>query len=132
LFHAARRKFGPLQLIAEVGFDTSYSFVYSARPGTPAAELPDDTSEEIKKQRLQILQDRIIQNAINISRNMIGTEQTILVTGVSKKDPRQLQGRTENNRVVNFTSPDASLIGQFVKINIQEALPNSLRGVLVN
>jgi len=121
-----------MALIAEVGFDTSYSFVYSARPGTPAAELPDDTSEEVKKQRLQILQDRIIQNAMQISRNMIGTEQMILVTGVSKKDPGQLQGRTENNRVVNFGSTDQALVGQFVKIKIQEALPNSLRGVLVN
>jgi len=121
-----------MKLIAEVGFDTSYSFVYSARPGTPAAELADDTPEETKKQRLQILQDRIIQNAIHISRNMVGTEQRILVTGVSKKDPGQLQGRTENNRVVNFSSTDQSLIGQFVTIHIQEALPNSLRGVLVH
>jgi len=117
-----------MHLIAEVGFDTSYSFVYSARPGTPAAELPDDTPMEIKNQRLQILQDRIIQNAMQISRKMVGTEQCILVTGVSKKDPNQLQGRTENNRVVNFSSTDQSLIGQFVKIKIQEALPNSLRG----
>jgi tRNA-2-methylthio-N6-dimethylallyladenosine synthase len=121
-----------MKLIAEVGFDTSYSFVYSARPGTPAAELTDDTPEEVKKQRLQILQDRIIQNAVQISRKMVGTEQTILVTGVSKKDPGQLQGRTENNRVVNFGSTDQSLVGQFVKIQIQEALPNSLRGVLVH
>jgi len=121
-----------MKLIAEVGFDTSYSFVYSARPGTPAAELPDNTPENVKKQRLQILQDRIIQNAIHISRNLVGTEQRILVTGVSKKDQGQLQGRTENNRVVNFSSTDLSLVGQFVKIKIQEALPNSLRGVLVH
>jgi len=118
-----------MKLIAEVGFDTSYSFVYSARPGTPAAELPDDTPMEIKNRRLQILQDRIIQNAVQISHMMVGTEQCILVTGVSKKDPGQLQGRTENNRVVNFKSENASLIGQFVKIKIQEALPNSLRGI---
>lgn len=120
-----------MKLIAEVGFDTSYSFVYSARPGTPAAELPDNTPEDVKKKRLQILQDRITQNAMHISRNMVGTQQTILVTGVSKKDPGQLQGRTENNRVVNFSSTDTVLIGQFVKITIQEAMPNSLRGVLM-
>lgn len=121
-----------MKLIAEVGFDTSYSFVYSARPGTPAAALPDNTPEEVKKQRLQILQDRIIQNAMQISRNMVGTEQTILVTGASRKDPGQLQGRTENNRVVNFSADDHALVGQFVKISIQEALPNSLRGTLVH
>jgi tRNA-2-methylthio-N6-dimethylallyladenosine synthase len=119
-----------LNLIAEVGFDTSYSFVYSARPGTPAAELADDTPEAVKKQRLQILQDRIAQNALQISRHMVGTTQRILVTGASKKDPGQLQGRTENNRVVNFSSDDHSLIGQFVTINITEAMPNSLRGAL--
>lgn len=119
-----------MNLIAAVGFDTSYSFVYSARPGTPAATLSDDTPEAVKKQRLQILQDRITQNATHISRNMVGTTQNILVTGVSKKDPHQLQGRTENNRVVNFNSADHSLMGQFVSINITEAMPNSLRGVL--
>ena len=121
-----------MALIAEVGFDTSYSFVYSARPGTPAAALPDNTPEEVKKQRLQILQDRIIQNAMQISRDMVGTEQSILVTGISRKDPGQLQGRTENNRVVNFSTDDHNLVGQFVKIHIEEALPNSLRGTLVN
>jgi len=119
-----------LNLIAAVGFDTSYSFVYSARPGTPAAELADDTPEHVKKQRLQILQDRITQNAIHISQNMIGSKQNILVTGISKKDPGQLQGRTENNRVVNFSCEDHSLIGQFVNIEINEAMPNSLRGVM--
>jgi tRNA-2-methylthio-N6-dimethylallyladenosine synthase len=117
-----------MNLIAEVGFDTSYSFVYSARPGTPAAELGDDTPDEVKKQRLHILQERIQQNAQRISRQMVGTEQTILVTGVAKKDSGQLQGRTENNRVVNFACADHSLIGQFVTIRIQEALANSLRG----
>lgn len=120
-----------MALIAEVGFDTSYSFVYSARPGTPAAELPDNTPEPVKKQRLQILQDRITQNAMHISRHMVGGIQNILVTGASKKDPSQLQGRTENNRVVNFSCDDHSLIGQFVKIKIAEAMPNSLRGTLI-
>ncbi len=91
-----------MKLIEDIGFDTSFSFVYSARPGTPAADLPDDTDEETKKQRLQILQTRIIQQAAGISRKMVGTTRRILVTGVSKKDPGQLQGRTENNRVVNF------------------------------
>jgi tRNA-2-methylthio-N6-dimethylallyladenosine synthase len=121
-----------IQLIEEIGFDTSFSFVYSARPGTPAAELPDDTDEETKKRRLQILQARIQQQAGEISRNMVGTTQRVLVTGVSKKDPGQLQGRTENNRAVNFSATDHGLIGQFVQVEIAEALPNSLRGVLAH
>jgi len=119
-----------MKLIEEIGFDASFSFVYSARPGTPAAELPDATSEEVKKQRLQILQTRINQQAQHISRQMVGNTETILVTGQSKKDPGQLQGRTENNRVVNFACPDTSLVGQFARVDILEALPNSLRGVL--
>ncbi|NRA41786.1 MAG: tRNA (N6-isopentenyl adenosine(37)-C2)-methylthiotransferase MiaB [Pseudomonadales bacterium] len=120
-----------MKLIAEIGFDTSFSFIYSARPGTPAAELADDTDESVKKQRLAILQDRILQHAQQISRRMVDSEQQILVTGVSKKDPGQLQGRTENNRVVNFSATDHSLIGQFVKVKITEALPNSLRAVQI-
>jgi tRNA-2-methylthio-N6-dimethylallyladenosine synthase len=119
-----------MQLIDEIGFDTSFSFVYSARPGTPAAELPDATDEAVKKQRLQILQARINQRAQAISRGMVGRRERILVTGTSKKDPGQLQGRTENNRVVNFSSADSGLIGQFVEVDILEALPNSLRGTL--
>jgi tRNA-2-methylthio-N6-dimethylallyladenosine synthase len=119
-----------MKLIEEIGFDTSFSFVYSPRPGTPAAELPDTTDEDIKKQRLQILQGRINQQAQAISRRMVGRVEEILVTGVSRKDQGQLQGRTENNRVVNFPSQDHGLIGQFVKVLIGEALPNSLRGVL--
>ena len=119
-----------MKLVEDIGFDSSFSFVYSARPGTPAAELPDDTAEETKKQRLQILQNRIIQQAQLISRRMVGSSQRILVTGMSKKDPGQLQGRTENNRVVNFSSADTSLVGQFVLVDIMEALPNSLRGML--
>jgi len=119
-----------MKLVEEIGFDTSFSFVYSARPGTPAAELPDATDPETKKQRLQILQDRILQEAGRISRRMVGKRARILVTGVSKKDPGQLQGRTENNRVVNFSCHDPALIGQFVEVDILEALPNSLRGAL--
>jgi tRNA-2-methylthio-N6-dimethylallyladenosine synthase len=120
-----------MKLINDIGFDTSFSFIYSARPGTPAADLADNTPEEIKKQRLKILQDRILQNAAEISRRMVGKQETLLVTGISKKDPGQLQGRTENNRVVNFRSSDHSLIGQFVEASITEALPNSLRGDLL-
>jgi tRNA-2-methylthio-N6-dimethylallyladenosine synthase len=119
-----------MNLIQEIGFDTSFSFVYSARPGTPAADLPDNEDESLKKKRLKILQDRIVQNAIEISRRMVGTKQTLLITGVSKKDPGQLQGRTENNRVVNFSTDNHQLIGQFADVEITEALPNSLRGVL--
>ena len=119
-----------MKLIEEIGFDTSFSFVYSARPGTPAADLPDNEDESLKKKRLKILQDRILQNAFEISRHMVGTQQTLLITGVSKKDPGQLQGRTENNRVVNFSSDNHELIGQFAQVEITEALPNSLRGVL--
>jgi tRNA-2-methylthio-N6-dimethylallyladenosine synthase len=120
-----------MKLIEDIGFDSSFSFIYSARPGTPAAELPDDTDEETKKQRLQILQTRILQQAAEISRRMVGSTQRILVTGVSKKDPGQLQGRTENNRAVNFFTTDHALIGQFVDVQIIDALPNSLRGALV-
>jgi tRNA-2-methylthio-N6-dimethylallyladenosine synthase len=119
-----------MKLIEEVGFDHSFSFIYSARPGTPAAELPDNTPEEVKKQRLQILQTRINQQAMAISRRMVGTVERVLVTGVSKKDPGQLQGRTENNRVVNFYCSDPTLIGEFADVHIEEALPNSLRGRL--
>ena len=120
-----------INLIDDVGFDTSFSFIYSARPGTPAADLPDTVPLEIKKQRLQILQNRINQNASRISRKMVGTKQVLLVTGVSKKDPGQLQARTENNRVVNFSSTETGLIGTFVSALINEALPNSLRGQLI-
>ena len=121
-----------MKLIEDIGFDTSFSFVYSARPGTPAAELPDDTDEDTKKQRLAALQSRIAQQAGQISRRMVGTTQRILVTGVSKKDPGQLQGRTENNRAVNFPCTDHALIGDFADVEIREALPNSLRGELAS
>jgi len=121
-----------MKLIADIGFDHSFSFIYSARPGTPAAQLDDDTPEAVKKERLQRLQHRILQQANQISRQMVGTRQRILVTGVSKKDPGQLQGRTENNRVVNFSATNHALIGDFVDVVITEALPNSLRAELLN
>lgn len=120
-----------MKLIDDIGFDTSFSFIYSARPGTPAADLTDNIDEQTKKKRLSILQNRILQQAAEISRRMVGTEQQLLVSGVSKKDPGQLQGRTENNRVVNFRTMDHSLIGEFVSARITEALPNSLRGELL-
>ncbi len=120
-----------MKLIHEIGFDHSFSFIYSRRPGTPAADLPDDTPQEVKQQRLAILQDRIRQQAFEISRRMVGSRQRLLVTGPSKKDPGELQGRTENNRVVNFRCDDHSVIGQFVEVEITDALPNSLRGVVI-
>ncbi|MDP2179531.1 tRNA (N6-isopentenyl adenosine(37)-C2)-methylthiotransferase MiaB [Methylicorpusculum sp.] len=119
-----------LRLIREVGFDLSYSFIYSQRPGTPAADLPDDVPADVKKLRLKRLQDLINDMAVTISNNMIGTTQTILVEGQSKKNLLQMQGRTENNRVVNFIG-HPRLTGQFVDVFITEALPNSLRGRLV-
>ena len=119
-----------MNLINDIGFDMSFSFIYSARPGTPAADLPDDVSEQEKKERLYLLQNRITQMAQQISRQMFDTEQRILVEGPSKKNPMELRGRTENNRVVNFEGPH-SVIGQFVDVRITEALPNSLRGELI-
>ena len=118
-----------MTLIESIGFDQSFSFIYSKRPGTPAASLPDDVPMETKKQRLHILQTRINQFASEISRSMVGNIETILVEGPSKKDPEELCGRTENNRIVNFKG-DRSLIGNLVKIKITRALPNSLRGEL--
>ncbi|MGL5798722.1 MAG: tRNA (N6-isopentenyl adenosine(37)-C2)-methylthiotransferase MiaB, partial [Plesiomonas sp.] len=108
-----------MKLIAEIGFDMSYSFVFSARPGTPAADMPDDVPEEEKKQRLYILQERINQQAMQYSRQMLGTTQRILVEGLSRKSVMELSGRTENNRVVNFEgTPD--LIGKFVDVEITD------------
>jgi tRNA-2-methylthio-N6-dimethylallyladenosine synthase len=120
-----------MKLIEDIGFDMSFSFIYSARPGTPAADLADNTDEETKKSRLHILQARINQQAQAIARSMVGSTQRILVTGPSRKDPGQLQGRTENNRVVNFSATDPTLVGQFVDVTIGEALPNSLRGEMI-
>ena len=117
-----------MKLIEDIGFDTSFSFVYSARPGTPAAELRDEVPETVKKQRLHILQARIAQQARQISESMVGTQQRILVTGPAKKDPGQLSGRTENNRVVNFACENDALIGQFAEVEITAAYTNSLLG----
>lgn len=119
-----------MNLIHDIGFDHSFSFIYSARPGTPAAQLPDDVPMEVKKQRLTILQERILLNGRKISENMIGTVQDILVVGSGQKNPKQMSGRTENNRVVNFIG-EPELIGQMVSVKIEEALANSLRGVRI-
>ena len=120
-----------MKLVEDVGFDFCYSFVYSSRPGTPAADLPDDTPDELKKQRLAILQTRVNQQGFENSRRMVGTVQRILVSDYSKKDPGMLQGRTESNRVVNFRTDNPRLIGQFVDVHIDDALPHSLRGTLL-
>jgi tRNA-2-methylthio-N6-dimethylallyladenosine synthase len=118
-----------MRLIEEIGFDQSYSFIYSARPGTPAAGYADRVPAAVKQERLARLQHRVNQQAQQISRQMVGTVHRVLVTGPSRKDPSQLGGRTENNRVVNFSGP-SELIGDFADLLITEALPNSLRGEL--
>jgi tRNA-2-methylthio-N6-dimethylallyladenosine synthase len=119
-----------MQLVDDIGFDQSFSFIYSARPGTPAAALPDLVSREEKLQRLSKLQERINMRAAAISHAMVGTVERVLVERPSRKDARQLAGRTENNRWVNFDG-DHRLIGSFVNVEISEALPNSLRGRVV-
>lgn len=119
-----------MNLIQAVDFDLSFSFIYSARPGTPAADAVDDVSEDTKKQRLYILQDRINNQALSIARKMLGTEQRILVEGPSKKNPMELRGRTENNRIVNFEAPH-TVIGKFVDIEVTDVYSNSLRGKLI-
>jgi tRNA-2-methylthio-N6-dimethylallyladenosine synthase len=121
-----------MNLIQEIGFDNSFSFIYSRRPGTPASDLPDTVSEETKKERLQILQNRIIQQTMQISRRMVDSTQRILVNSYSKKDPGMLSGRTENNRVVNFRCSNPDLIGHFADVRIVEAYANSLLGELVS
>jgi tRNA-2-methylthio-N6-dimethylallyladenosine synthase len=118
-----------LELIDAVGFDQSFSFVYSRRPGTPAASLPDEVSDETKQARLATLQEKISARAHAISAGMVGSAQRVLVERHAKKNARQLAGRTENNRWVNFDGPE-SLIGRFAEVTITEALPNSLRGRL--
>ena len=124
-----------MELIERVGYDQSFSFVYSARPGTPAAEFPDDVSAEEKKARLAKLQKRINEMSAEISARMVGGAERILVEGASRKDESRLSGRTENNRVVNFDAPAENsaenLRGEFVQVKITEALPNSLRGELL-
>ena len=120
-----------MTLIESIGFDHSFSFIYSARPGTPAASLADETPMSVKKQRLARLQAQINKQAAHISAGMVGSLQRVLVDRPSRKDPQQMSGRTQNNRVVNFTA-SAQLIGQFADVRITEALPNSLRGELVD
>jgi tRNA-2-methylthio-N6-dimethylallyladenosine synthase len=119
-----------MRLIEDIGFDLSFSFIYSQRPGTPAADFPDNVPAEVKKQRLERLQNQINAQTQAISQRMINSVQSILVEGQAKKNPLQMQGRTENNRVVNFIG-HPRLVGQFVDVLITEALPNSLRGRLV-
>ena len=119
-----------MKLIEDIGFDHSFSFIFSARPGTPAASLEDSTPMQEKKDRLKKLQSRVLEMANEISTRMIGTRQTILVNSLSKKSDQEIAGRTENNRVVNVEGPK-ELIGQLVDVEITEALPNSLRGRLV-
>ncbi|MEM7082891.1 MAG: tRNA (N6-isopentenyl adenosine(37)-C2)-methylthiotransferase MiaB [Pseudomonadota bacterium] len=119
-----------MKLIADIGFDQSFSFIYSARPGTPAAALPDEVSAEEKHRRLKLLQTRINQHAQTISRQMVGSVQRVLVERVSKKNANEVAGRTENMRWVNFEG-DESLIGEFADVEVTEAMPNSLRGRLV-
>jgi tRNA-2-methylthio-N6-dimethylallyladenosine synthase len=120
-----------LKLIDDVAFDSSFSFVYSPRPGTPAAELSDDTPQDMKLARLQMLQSRIEALAQGVSRAMIGTRQRVLVEGASRRDAGELAGRTDNNRMVNFAGP-RRLVGDFVDLTITSALPHSLRGELAS
>ena len=126
-----------MDLIHEIGYDTSFSFIYSPRPGTPAANLPDDTPQAVKLERLKHLQATIEENVARISQSMVGSTQRILVEGPSRKDPTDLHARTENNRVVNFALPDLpqarrdQLIGQMLDVRIVHAFPHSLRGEVV-
>jgi len=119
-----------MNLIHEMNFDNSYSFIFSPRPGTPAANLPDDTPMSVKKQRLKILQDRIKLQTFQLSQSMLGSEQRVLVTGVSKKNKDELQARTENNRVVNFKG-EPWMLGCMVQMKIVDVKPYSLRGEVV-
>ncbi len=119
-----------MKLIDEVGFDTSFSFLFSPRPGTPAAEMTDDTPAELKSARLTRLQKRIEEHAQTISRAMVGSVQRVLVESLSKKNPGELAGRTDNNRIVNFVG-NPRQIHHFVEVKITEALPHSLRGEVV-
>ena len=119
-----------MKLVEDIGFDHSFSFVYSSRPGTPAADLPDDTPQSLKLERLRRLQAAIDANAARISQAMVGTVQRVLVDGHARKDASELSGRTDNNRVVNFAGADR-LLGNFVDVRITAALPHSLRGEVV-
>ena len=121
-----------MDIVNEVKFDESFSFIYSPRPNTPASDMPDDVSAEEKKERLDILQSRLSQFSFGYSRKMVGTTQNCLVMGQSKRDPGQLQARTICNRVVNFAHDGIDLVGQLINIRIDDALPNCLRGTLQN
>jgi tRNA-2-methylthio-N6-dimethylallyladenosine synthase len=121
-----------MDLIEAVGFDLSFSFIYSPRPGTPAAQLPDPTPPAVKRSRLEILQRRNLEMAAQIGARLVGTVQRILVDRPARKSPAQLAGRMENNRVVNFNHNDPGLIGRFAEVEITEALPNSLRGRFIS
>jgi len=118
-----------MDLVADVGFDQSFSFIYSRRPGTPAASLPDDVTHDEKQRRLERLQERLNAQARAISQAMVGSVQRVLVERPARRDARQLAGRTENNRWVNFDGP-GTLINRFVDVVVTEAMPNSLRGRL--
>jgi tRNA-2-methylthio-N6-dimethylallyladenosine synthase len=123
-----------MKLIAEVGFDQSFSFLYSRRPGTPAASLADEVPQEVKQARLELLQSRLNSQARAISERMVGSRQRVLVERPARRNPEQLAGRTDNNRWVNFDGPPhtpRSLINRFADVVITEAMPNSLRGRLV-
>ena len=121
-----------MELINEVKFDESFSFIYSPRPNTTASDMADDVTKDVKKKRLNILQDRLNQLSFGFSRKKVGSIQNCLVYGQSKRDPGQLQGRTICNRIVNFPSNDIDLVGQLITINLEEALPNCLRGNIHN
>ena len=123
---------GTMDVINEVKFDESFSFIYSPRPNTTASDMPDDVNDEEKKERLNILQTRLNQLSFGFSRKKVGTTQNCLIYGASKRDPGQLQGRTICNRIVNFKSNDIDLVGEMINIQINEALPNCLRGNLQN
>jgi tRNA-2-methylthio-N6-dimethylallyladenosine synthase len=116
-----------LRLVEDIGFDASFSFVYSKRPGTPAADLVDDTAAELKLARLQALQAALNANVARISESMVGSVQRVLVEGPSRRDPAELMGRTENNRIVNFAGAER-LVGRMVDLLVTQALPHSLRG----
>ena len=119
-----------LDLVSQVGFDDSYSFIYSPRPNTTAKDLEDNVSPDEKKNRLQTLQNSLKKSAFSISRRMVGKLEKCLVTGLSKKDPGELQDSTENNRDLNFNSEGKNIVGEFHILKIVEAMPNSLRGVM--
>jgi tRNA-2-methylthio-N6-dimethylallyladenosine synthase len=122
-----------MNLVADVGFDQSFTFLYSRRPGTPAASLTDEVPHDVKQQRLTLLQQRLNSQSRAISAAMVGSTQRVLVERPSKRDPRKLAGRTDNNRWVNFEVPAGDLedsLNRFVDVVITEAMPNSLRGRL--